>query len=159
VFDGGLGSGADAGSDGPTMLWGLSRGTNQYRITDVANVSDGCAIDPGAVLQLTLPVTYDEATAVVSIGSQKGTPPMPALGSGRVGANVAMLLRENDQTTGTPVGCIYHVKTVAYFRLIYHDKFTLDATEEESLFSTGCTDVPAGGRCQSSWRWTFEKAN
>jgi hypothetical protein len=159
AVDGGLDSGADASSDGPMMLWGLSRGTNLYRITDVASVSDGCAIDPGALLQLTLPVTYDEATSVISIGNPQGTPPMPALGSGKVGANMATLLRENDQTTGATLNCIYHRRNVAYFRLFYHDKFTLDATEEESLFSTGCTDVPAGGRCQSSWRWTFEKAN
>jgi hypothetical protein len=157
--DGGLDSGADAGSDGPTMLWGLSRGTNEYRITDVANVSDGCAIDPGALLQLTLPVTYNESAYLISIGNLQGNPPMPALGSGRIGANMATLRRSNQQSTGAPVECTYDRTDVSYLRLFFHDKFTLDVTEEQAHFSIGCTNVPVGERCQSSWRWTFEKAN
>jgi hypothetical protein len=155
VTNGHLGGGADAGTDA-TMLWGLSRGMNRYRVTAVSNVNDGCAIEPQALLQLTLPVNYDVATMVISIGDFKGSPPMPALGSGRVASNMALLSRENQEGDGL---CSYHRKDLGYFRLFDHDRFTLDVTEELSQFTPNCQDVPAGGHCLSSWQWSFVKAD
>ena len=155
VSNGHLGGVVDAGSDAP-MLWGLSRGMNRYRVIAVNNVSDGCAIEPQAILQMTLPVNYDGNTFTISIGNVQGSPPMPALGSGRVASNMAVLVRENQEGDGL---CSYHRKDLGYLRLFDHDKFTLDVTEELSQFTPSCPDVPTGGHCLSSWQWTFAKEN
>jgi hypothetical protein len=149
---------ADAGAaDGP-MLWGLSRGAHQYRVTAVEVKADGCKIEPGSVQGMTLPVTYDAATATLSIGSLKGSPAMPTLGSGQVANNMATLMRDNVMDTGAGT-CSYHRRNVSMVTLFDHDKFMLDGVEYESMFvGPACTDVPAGGACTSTWRWRMELA-
>jgi hypothetical protein len=147
----------DAGvSDGPMSVWGLSRGSNRYRVTAIEQVSDGCALEPGAVVGMNLPVTYDETTSVISIGNLQGTPPMPSLGAGKVAGNMALLTRDNVMDEGG--ACSYHRVDSGVLRLFDHDKFTLHITEGLSMFSASCTMVPVGGGCVSSWQWTLEKA-
>jgi hypothetical protein len=145
---------ADAGA-GPDalMLWGLSRGINRaYTVKAVSNVDDGCQLGVETLVNMTLPVSYDETTQTISIGSIMGSPPAPSLGSGRVSANVATLVRDNNVLAGN---CSFHIRDVSKLQLFFHDQFTLDVTEDESFFSAGCTDVPAGGKCTSRWRWTM----
>jgi hypothetical protein len=147
---------ADAGTDGP-MLWALSRGTNNYTITKVVTsaATDGCGLGPQALMSMTRPVTFDEATSTISIGAQQGTPAMPSFGSGKVGANMATLMREN---TGGDSMCNWHQKDVSMLVLFANDKFTLDVTETETMFQ-GCTNPPppTGGMCTSTFQLTFEK--
>jgi hypothetical protein len=146
----------DAGaSDGPMSLWGLSRGMNQYRVTAVEQVSDGCALEPAAVVGMSLPVTYDDTTSVISVGTPQGIPPMPSLGAGKVANNMAFLVRGNVMNEGA--GCSYRRNDSGVLRLFDHDKFTLHSTEGQSMFSPACTPVPVGGGCVSSWQWTLEK--
>lgn len=148
---------ADAGTaDAAGMLWGLSQGTNLFRITAVASVNDGCKLDPASVVGAMLPVTIDQAS-VVSIGNTQGIPPMASLGSGQLSSNRATLVRDN-QAEVTP-SCTYRRHNVSLLELFAHDQFTLRATEEQSIFSPQCPEIPAGGRCLSSWTWTFVKAN
>jgi hypothetical protein len=152
--DGGTGcvSDAAAGTDGP-MQWGLTPGTNQYKVTAISMSTDGCMIMPGAVVGMTLPLTYEGGK--VSIGTTMGTPPQPSLGSGMASGNKATLT--NDNIVGD-MGCTYSRKVTSQFELFGHDKFTLAATENEAMFSAGCgTDVPPGGVCTSTWTWTLEK--
>jgi hypothetical protein len=146
----------DGGAPDAMMLWGLSRGDHLYRITAVEVKVDGCHIDPASVQGMTLPATYDAATATLSIGHLQGTPAMPVLGSGQVAANMATLVRDNVQDSGT---CSYHRRNVSTVTLFDHDKFTLDGVELESMFvGPACSDVPAGGACTSTWRWRMELA-
>jgi hypothetical protein len=144
--------GCVTGDAGP-MQWGLSSGTNQYKVTAVNVMTDGCAIDPAMVMGTTIPLTYQGGT--ISLGDMKGSPAMPSLGSGPASGNTATLTRENDAGDAT---CTYHQKDVSMFELFDHDKFTLKVTETETMFSTGCgTAIPTGGMCTSNWTWTFAK--
>jgi hypothetical protein len=158
VIDGGSGLVVDGGSrvivDG-AMLWGLSRGKNDYRVTAVANISDGCGLAVDGLVGSILPVTYDESTDIISIGNLQGTPMMPSLGSGKVGDNLATLLRDNVDSEGP--SCSYHRRDVANLTLFGHDAFTLDITEIQSMFAAQCPTVPASGSCISRWRWTLRK--
>jgi hypothetical protein len=152
---------ADAAApDGP-MLFGLSRGMNNYNITALVIANDGCALMPPgpgtAAMPSTLPVTYNDVTTVISIGNPAGSPPVPSLGSGMVGANMATLVRENE--AGDTAGCTWHQKDTGTLVLIDHDKFTLMVKEDESAFMR-CTNPPppTGGTCTSTWTWTLQKA-
>jgi len=144
----------DAGAPDVGMLWGLSRGQNAYRVTSFTLAQDGCGLSPGDVLGMTLPVSYDETTMIISVGKPWGTPPMPVLGAGKIAFNMAQLVRENDAAPGS--ACTFHEKVTGQFALFDHDKFTLDVVEEESMFSPACTSVPVAGQCVSAWRWTLE---
>jgi hypothetical protein len=157
-LDGGITTDGGATGDGP-MLWGLSRGMNNYKITGASSVNDGCKIGVAGLAdgKTTLPVTFDVTTSMISIGDKKGTPPTPSLGSGVVNNNMATLTREND--TGT-LPCTWHQKDVSTLTLTNHDKFSLSVQEDQTMFATGCpaADVPTGGKCTSTWTWTFELA-
>ena len=146
-------------TDGP-MLWGLSRDKNNFTVTAIANVNDGCMLNVAGLVGKTLPVTYDATTMMVSIGDPQGSPVMPSLGSGKVDANMATLTRENDSGTAG-AACTWHQKDVSMLKLVFHDKFTLDVTEDETMFAAVCTGMtpppPTGGKCTSTWQWTFEK--
>ena len=147
----------DTASDGAT-LWGLSRGTNNYNITAVANVADGCDLGVAAAVgSAPLPVTYNDVTNVISIGKTVGSPAGPSLGSGMVGANMAVLTRE--YAGGDVAGCTWHQKDTSTLVLFDNDKFTLMVKEDESAF-VSCTNPPppAGGTCTSTWTWTLAKA-
>jgi hypothetical protein len=155
-LDSAVTSGADAGSDGPA-LWGLSRGTNSYTITKVTIGNDGCMLGPDALMGMTRPVTYDEATNTISVGDQKGAPPAPSLGSGHVGANVATLSRDNN--AGDAMGCYWHQTDAGSLMLFDNDKFTLDVTETDNMYSAACmaADKPGGESCTSTFQLTFVK--
>jgi hypothetical protein len=146
-------------SDGP-MLWGLSRGTNNFTVTGISKIKDDCMIGVEKVVNMTLPVTYDEATMMISIGDVQGSPPGPSLGTGKVGANMATLTRDNKSGVAT-AACFWDQKDVSMLVLFNHDKFTLDVTENESAFAPGCTGMtpppPVTGKCTSTWQWTLEK--
>jgi hypothetical protein len=155
--DGGVGCVADAGAPTPDamMQWGLSPGMNNFKVTAVSGVTDGCEIKPGDVVNDTLPVNYVSPT--ISIGSVMGTPPTPSLGSGPASGNKATLTGES--TVGDAAAtCTWKRKVKSEMELIGHDEFTLKVTEDESMFSAGCgADVPAGGMCTSTWTWTLKK--
>jgi hypothetical protein len=159
-------SGFDAGAGGPidapaivvtdgATLWGLSRGKNDYRVTATTSINDGCLLSTDLLLDMTLPVSYDGATQIISVGNLQGTPPMPSLGSGRVDNNMATLARENESSDG--LSCTYHRRDVAQLTLIGDDTFTLDVTEQQSMFTAQCQAPPQGGSCTSHWRWTLRK--
>jgi hypothetical protein len=157
--DGG-GSSADTGPsapDGP-MLWGLSRDMNNYKVTNVTVMNDGCMLMPAALMGMAIPANYSATTNTFSLGKDFGTPAMPAFGSGTVGANMATLTRDNQ--AGDPTKCYWHQKDVSMMKLFDHDKFTLDVTETEDMFSAaGCTGMdapPAGGMCTSTFQLTLE---
>jgi hypothetical protein len=160
--DGGCADAAVAGGDtavtgdGP-MLWGLSRGMNDFSITAVANVKDDCMLGVTGLVGMSLPVSYDETTMMISIGTLQGSPPGPSLGSGKVGANMATLTRDNLSGTAGAM-CTWHQKDTATLKLFDHDKFTLDVVEDEDMFMN-CTSPPppTGNKCTSTWQWTFQK--
>jgi hypothetical protein len=145
----------DGGLPDAPMLWGLSPGARRFRVTAVDVKVDGCKLEPALLQGLTLPVTYDDATWTLSIGNPQGSPVMPALGSGKVSANMATLVRDNLDIAGA---CSYHRRDLSRVILFDHDKFTLDVTEDQSMFGSACTPVPMGGKCTSSWRWRMEIA-
>jgi hypothetical protein len=138
------------------MLWGLSRGTYMFTVTSIANVSDGCMTMPSALVGMQRPVTYDETTMIVSVGNALGTPPTPSLGTGKVGANVAMLVRDNI-VGDAMAACTWHTKGNNKLTMIGHDKFTVDVMEEQDMFSMACMPIPTGGKCSGSYQFTFEK--
>jgi hypothetical protein len=142
----------DAGDDRP-HLWGLTRGPSSFTITSIANVNDGCMFSPANLVDTPLMVDYVEATHVVSVGAQAGTPAMAALGAGTIAGNVGTLSRENDNGDGT--GCTWHQVDVSMFALVFHDRFTLAVTEDRSGYGAGCP--PPLAACTSSWTWTVEK--
>jgi hypothetical protein len=51
-----------------------------------------------------------------------------------------------------------HRQNVGKLTLIGHDEFHLEVEDRLSMFSAQCTDIPPGGQCTSTWRWTFRKA-
>jgi hypothetical protein len=141
------------GGGGGGMQWGLTSGTNNYKITSTTMVMDGCDVGPNEATML--PLTY--TGGVVSLGNVMGTPPQPSLGTGTASGNKATLTSDNIVGDAAAM-CTYSRKITSQFELIGHDKFTLMVTEKESMFSTGCgADVPPGGMCTSTWTWTFEK--
>jgi len=153
---GGLTSDATAGGDGP-MLWGLSRDMQMYNVTKVTIGNDGCGLAPNELLGMAIPSKYDATTNMFSFGKEFGTPAQPAFGSGKVGANMATLTRDNQ--AGDPAKCYWHQKDVSIMNLFDHDKFTLDVTEDEDMFSAGCTGAdapPAGGSCKTTFQLTLE---
>jgi hypothetical protein len=151
--DGGKKDGGDGGSsDGPVL--GLSRGTNTYQVTAVSGVTDNCEILPNELMGMSFPATFTESTQILSVGSDKGAPPMPSFGSGVVGVT-GTLMRENDATNGA--GCSWHQVDTSEFTLIGNDVFTLNVTEVESAFN-GCTgDLPAMNPCTTTFTATFSK--
>src|SRR3954467_3095522 len=106
--DAGCVTGADGGAVDAPMQWGFSPGMNNFTVTAISGVTDGCKINPGMLVGMTLPVNY--ASPTISIGEQNGTPPMASLGSGPASGNNATLTREND--TGD-AACKYHQKDVS----------------------------------------------
>jgi hypothetical protein len=146
----------DAGGPDGAMQWGLSRGTNPFKITAVKDVtSDTCMTKPGEVIGNDIAVTYDENTMFVSVGKQVGSPTMAFFGSGKVAGNKATLTRENK--SGDVAPCTWDEKDVSQFELYDHDKFTLKITQNQSGFMMCGTTAPAGGTCTSSWTWSIEK--
>src|SRR4051812_25898286 len=74
-----LGDAAASAGDGP-MLWGLTSGTNNFTVTAVSNVNDGCMLGVAGLVNKTLPVNY--TGGMVSIGELQGSPPQASLGTG-----------------------------------------------------------------------------
>jgi hypothetical protein len=146
--DGGL------STDGPKQ-WGLSPGMNNFKVNSVSGVTDGCEVDPGAIVNDSLLVNY--ATPTISVGALMGTPPTPSLGSGPASGNKATLTGDNVVGDATAT-CTNRRQVTSMLELIGDDEFTLKVTETESMFSTGCgTAVPTGGTCTSTWTWTLKK--
>jgi len=141
------------------MYWALSRGTNNYNITKVVTTSDGCMLGQAALMGMNRPVTYDEATTTISVGASQGTnPAQPSFGSGKIAGNMATLVRDN---TGGDSTCNWKQVDNNVLTLFANDKFTVDVTETDSMFSAGCTGMnpppPASGMCTSTYQLTFEK--
>jgi hypothetical protein len=156
--DGGLGGNLDSSSDG-LPLWGLSRDMNNYTVSKVTVTNDGCMSGPNELMGMSIPAKYDATTNTFSLGKDFGTPAMPAFGSGSVGANMATLTRDNQ--AGDPAKCFWHQKDVSLMKLFDNDKFTLDVTETQDMFSTaGCTGAdapPTGGTCTTTFQLTLAK--
>jgi hypothetical protein len=68
---------------------------------------------------------------------------------------MATLVRDNVQSDGT--SCTYHRRDVALLVLIGNDTFTLDVSEQRSMFAPDCSPAPVSGSCTSRWQWTFRK--
>jgi hypothetical protein len=152
--DGG-GAGGSSG-DGP-MLWGLSRGMNNYTVTAVTVTSDTCESGVQALMGMAIPAKYDDTTTTFSLGKDFGTPPMPAFGSGKVGANMATLTRDNQ--AGDATKCFWHQTDNSQLTLFDHDKFTVNVTEKLDTFAPACTGPdapPAGGSCMAVFSLTMQ---
>src|SRR5687768_10744669 len=122
--DGSL-SGPDGGSTGDApMQWGLTSGTNEFNITGVSKVEDGCGIGPAVFVGMSRPVTYTPtpAPATVSIGALTGSPPQPSLGQGTIAGNMATLMRMNREGEANAT-CFWTQTTTGIFTLINHDEF------------------------------------
>jgi hypothetical protein len=127
----------------------LSRGMNNYVVTNVTNVTDNCMVDPMGVKNMTLLVNFVESTQMLSVGTPVGVPLQASLGTGVVGTT-GTLNRENDVTDGT---CTWHQKNVSLFTLTGGDVFTLQVTENQSAFTATCT--PPNTPCMSTYTFTF----
>lgn len=150
-------------SDGP-QLFKLPAGASCVVVTQVASGSvDGCGLevanaamtDPANSLPITIPINYDAATGIVTLGTDG------ALGGGAVVSNKATLHRVDSVTSlnGTPA-CTWHQNDTSLFELIADATFTIDVTEEESGFATACpaSVLPATDPCTSTWRWTMTRS-
>ena len=140
----------DVAVDAPTVF--LSRGTNYYKITAVANVSDACDIGATDFVNAVIPVTFTEAGAVLSVGNMVGVPLQPSLGTGNQIGVTGTLNRENDVTDGN---CTWHQKDVSAFTLTGGDIFTLSVTENQSAFTAQC--APPNTPCMTTYTATFAK--
>jgi hypothetical protein len=161
--DGGCPDGAvTAGDVGTTadvaMQWGLSPGKNDFNITAIGKVEDGCGIMPAMAVGMSRPVTYTmtPAPATVAIGDPTGSPPQPSLGQGPIAGNMATLSRMNREGEANAT-CFWTQKTDAILTLIGHDEFTYDVTYMQSGIAAGCTPKPATDPCTSKWQFTFKK--
>jgi hypothetical protein len=150
------GGGFDTGGSNDAGVF-LSRGMGlQYTVTAVSGVNDGCMIMPAALLNTTLPVdSVDTGTMLtLSVGNKQGSPATASLGTGVVGTS-GTLTRDNITTDG---GCNWHQKDTSVFTLTGGDTFTLMVTEVEDMFAAGCTGIPTGGTCTSTFTLTLAKA-
>jgi hypothetical protein len=140
------------------MQWGLSSGTNDFNITGVSKVEDGCGIGPAVFVGMSRPVTYTPtpAPATVSIGAPTGSPPQPSLGTGTIAGNMATLMRMNREGEANAT-CFWTQTTTGMLTLIGHDEFTYDVTYTQSGIAPACTPKPATDPCTSKWQFTFKK--
>jgi hypothetical protein len=139
---------SDTAADVPSVF--LSRGMNNYVVTQVSGVTDGCAINPNGIKNMTLLVNFVESTRMLSVGTLVGTPLQAALGTGVVAGTTGTLNRENDVTDGA---CVWHQKNVSNFTLTGGDVFTLEVTETQSAFTAPC--AAANPTCTSLYTFTF----
>ena len=145
----------DTGSDGPIV--GLTRGMSYFKVTAVSGITDGCDIGATDFINADpLPVNYVEATQILSVGNQVGSPVMPSLGSGVIGTT-GTLTRENQVADVPPSTCVWHQKDVSLFTLTGIDVFTLEVTETQSAFTASCNATFTGGTCTSLFKLTLAK--
>lgn len=154
--DGGASSRDTGVAVDPGMQWGLTSGFNEFNVTAITNVMDGCGVMPAVLVGMSRPVTYSRDQATIEIGNRLGSPPQPSLGRGMISGNTATLFRDN-QGNEMNATCNWHEKLIALLTLINHDEFILDVTLTQSNISAGCQPKPPTDPCTSSWRWTFKK--
>jgi hypothetical protein len=140
-------SDASTAGDVPSVF--LSRGMNNYVVTQVSGVTDGCMIHPNSLKNMTLLVNFVESTQTLSVGTPVGSPLVASLGTGVVGTT-GTLNRVNDVTDGA---CTWHQTNVSVFTLTGGDVFTLDVTENQSNFGAQC--APPNTTCTSTYTFTF----
>ena len=152
-----------AGGGGPT-LYAVTPGTYCFEILAIAPGSvDGCMLDVAGQVstvakRVALPVTYyATATTVGGVAIPAGTiqvGTMGSLGRGVVDKNLATLLRDNMPAAGT---CTWHQTDTSSLQLTDTNTFDLAVTETEDMFAAACApDVPTGGTCTSTWKWTMK---
>jgi hypothetical protein len=152
---------SDATTADVAMQWGLTSGTNEFNITAVSKIEDGCGIMPDKAVTTPFssrPVTYTPtpAPATVSIGAPTGSPPQPSLGTGTIAGNMATLMRMNKEGEAGAT-CFWDQKTTGILTLINHDEFTYDVTYTQSGIAPACTPKPPSDPCTSKWQFTFKK--
>jgi hypothetical protein len=134
--------------------FGLTGGDSCFTITDIApGFSDGCALGVDKLVYQSLPMNYDGTTAIATLGTQG------SLGGGAISNNLGTLVRDNypiiDGTT-----CTYHQTDNTQLQMTADNAFTVTVTETQSTFGATCAaaDVPVGGTCTSTWKWTMAKS-
>jgi hypothetical protein len=134
--------------------FGLTGGDSCFTITDIApGFSDGCGLGVDKIVGTSLPLNYDGTTAIVTLGTQG------SLGGGAISSNQGTLVRDNNPTIdGTT--CTYHQTDTSLLQMTADNAFTVTVTETQSTFGATCAaaDVPVGGTCTSTWKWTMAKS-
>ncbi len=144
----------DSGADAGATLYGLTTADSCFTITAIATgFSDGCGLGVDTIVGTSLPLNYDNTTAIVTLGTNG------SLGGGAIANNVGTLVRVADQTIdGTT--CTFHANVNSQLQMTADNQFTISVTEVQSTFGAMCaaTDVPTGGTCTSTWTWTMQKS-
>jgi hypothetical protein len=151
---GGCGSNTTESPDTGVALFGLTAGDSCFTITAIAPAfSDGCGLGVDGIVRTSLPLNYDNTTAIVTLGTNG------SLGGGAIANNVGTLVRVAPQTIdGTT--CTFHETVNSQLQMTANNQFTVSVMEVQSTFGNTCaaTDVPAGGTCTSTWTWTMQKS-
>jgi hypothetical protein len=150
---GDAGDSGAAGSDGGVTLFGLSKGTSCFDIVSIQGTpNDDCDLMVAAQVGKALPVNYDDATAILKVGTDG------SLGGGVISFNAGTLTRTDGVVSaGT---CTWHQKDTSTVTVTATNEFTISVTEDESMFAAACTDPPppTGGMCTSTWTWKMKKS-
>lgn len=155
--DGGcIDAGLPASNDAATNTSFPISSSGCYTVRTLSNLTDGCGFEPGIGVGSTFPATYNRDTGVLSIGRERGSPGQPSLGAGLVTFNMGTLSRNNTEMEAGST-CTWNEVVSGTVTVTGTDAFTISYTDTQRTFSAGCTDVPTGGSCMSSWTWTLTK--
>jgi hypothetical protein len=162
--DGGVGDGSvgDTAPSGDALkLYTLASGS--YTVTSASMVNDGCKIGVDktvaemGVIGASFPLTLDNTTGQTTLGNLQGTPSVPSLGSGKIGANMGTLSMETDITAEAPSTCKLHRKVDSILTLTGDLQFNLAVTRTDSM-RTNCPEPLPDATCTSTYTWSFVKA-
>jgi len=145
--------GTDAADTGPT-LFALSSGDSCFDIVSTqAGADDGCDLGVAALVGMALPVNYDPATAILTVGTAG------SLGGGQIAFNMGMLMRAGTSSDSTMPTCTWHQTDNANVTVTATNEFDIAVTEVENMFATACgtAGTPTGGTCTSTWTWHMKK--
>src|SRR3954447_17041764 len=84
---GGDDAGADAGADAGPTLFALSSGDSCFDVVSIqSGADDGCDLGVAGLVGMSLPVNYDPATAILTVGTAG------SLGGGQIAFNMGTLM-------------------------------------------------------------------
>ena len=157
--DGGVvGEGGLLSEGGATNNFTLTSGN--YKATATTAGTDGCMIMPDQVvtMMVALPVSVD-ATGLMKVGNDKGTPPMPSLGQGMIvrTSPTFTLTRVNHVKLDPPSTCEYDSDVTSTVTLDGNDTFGLGVVEKQSNRTTCMEPAGVGMDCTSTWSWRLVK--
>jgi len=151
---GGDDAGADAGADTGPTLFGLTAGDSCFDVVSIqSGADDGCDLGVAGLVGMSLPVNYDPATAILTVGTAG------SLGGGQIAFNMGTLMRAGNPSDRTMPTCTWHQTDNSSVSVTATNEFDIAVTEVQNMFATACgtAGTPAGGTCTSMWTWHMKK--